>query len=169
MACLFGAFLGMNAAQSLQADQTALALRQSTKPTGRSRIVFAEMLAVFTIQFAMFAYCFVIFILYYTFHLESGGGCCCRSVCSGASQEWPGDISRKPATGSWSAEGLLVGSSLLMSFLAGLMFGNMKDIIAHYAPILNKVNPAALISDAFTAYRSMRIRRGIWKICCCSH
>ena len=46
-------------------------------------------------------------------------------------------------------EGLLVGSSLLMSFLAGLMFGNMKDIIAHYAPILNKVNPAALISDAF--------------------
>ena len=65
MACLFGAFLGINAAQSLRADQTALALRQSTAPTGRSRIVFAEMLAVFTIQFGNVCVllCYLHFIL----------------------------------------------------------------------------------------------------------
>lgn len=96
----------------------------------------------------MFAYCFVIFILYYTF-LESGVAVAADLSAREHHRSGLGDISRKPATGSWPAEGLLVGSSLLMSFLAGLMFGNMKDIIAHYAPILNKVNPAALISDAF--------------------
>lgn len=45
--------------------------------------------------------------------------------------------------------GILVGSTLLMSFLAGLMFGGMKDVVEKYCPVLNRINPAALISDAF--------------------
>ena len=36
-----------------------------------------------------------------------------------------------------------------MSFLAGLMFVDMKYIIAVKAPFLSYINPAALISDAF--------------------
>lgn len=51
--------------------------------------------------------------------------------------------------GEGAKTGLLVGSSLLMSFLAGMMMGNMKDIIEHVCPIVNRLNPAALISDAF--------------------
>ena len=150
MACLFGAFLGMNAAQSLRADQTALALRQSTAPTGRSRIVFAEMLAVFTIQFGNV--CVLLCYLHFILHISFGERwwlllpiCLLGSITGVAWGIFLGSL--RLAVGL--REGLLVGSSLLMSFLAGLMFGNMKDVIAHYAPILNKVNPAALISDAF--------------------
>ena len=29
------------------------------------------------------------------------------------------------------------------------MFGNMKDIIEQNAPILNRINPAAVLSDAY--------------------
>jgi ABC-2 type transport system permease protein len=45
--------------------------------------------------------------------------------------------------------GILIGTSLTMSFLAGLMMDTMKDIIARKAPVLSYINPAALITDAF--------------------
>ena len=33
--------------------------------------------------------------------------------------------------------------------LAGLMFADMKNIVAQYAPALQYINPAALLSDGF--------------------
>jgi len=39
--------------------------------------------------------------------------------------------------------------SMLMSFLAGLMWVDMKEVIARKAPVLSYINPAALIADAF--------------------
>lgn len=41
------------------------------------------------------------------------------------------------------------GSTMVCSFLAGLMNSNMKDLVEKHAPIINRINPAALISDAF--------------------
>ena len=29
------------------------------------------------------------------------------------------------------------------------LFGGMKDVVEKYCPVLNRINPAALISDAF--------------------
>ena len=34
-------------------------------------------------------------------------------------------------------------------FLSGLMVGNIKADIAAFAPWINKINPAAIISDSF--------------------
>jgi ABC-2 type transport system permease protein len=45
--------------------------------------------------------------------------------------------------------GILIGHSMLMSFLAGLMWIDMKEVVARNAPVLAYINPAALISDAF--------------------
>ena len=45
--------------------------------------------------------------------------------------------------------GLCVLFTLLPGFLAGLMFGQMKDIIEHHCPIINRLNPASVLSDAF--------------------
>ena len=45
--------------------------------------------------------------------------------------------------------GLCVLCTLFPGFLAGLMFGQMKDVIEHHCPFLNRVNPAAALSDAF--------------------
>ncbi|NLZ45755.1 MAG: ABC transporter permease [Clostridiales bacterium] len=41
------------------------------------------------------------------------------------------------------------GISMFLCFLSGLMVGNMKGIIASVCPIINKLNPAAVISDMF--------------------
>ncbi|MFR3030959.1 MAG: ABC transporter permease [Blautia sp.] len=54
--------------------------------------------------------------------------------------------------GKWSQNiktAILIGSSIFCAFLAGLMISSMKDIIEKHAPIVNRVNPAALIADSF--------------------
>ena len=38
---------------------------------------------------------------------------------------------------------------MFLNFLAGLMMGNMKYIIEKACPIVNRINPAAIISDCF--------------------
>ena len=45
--------------------------------------------------------------------------------------------------------GLTVALTLVPSFLAGLMFQNMGIIVEKYCPLLNRINPAAVLADAF--------------------
>lgn len=150
MACLFGAFMGMASAMNLRADQSSLAVRRSIIPVNRLKMVVSEMLASFTIQF----FCVCLLLLYLRFVLGISFGpqwpfllpvCALGSMTGVAFGIFIGTlhISEGPKNG------ILVGGSLLMSFFAGLMVGGMKDIIEHHFPILNRINPAALISDAF--------------------
>ena len=46
-------------------------------------------------------------------------------------------------------ESILVWISLLACALSGLMYGDLKVIITEKAPIINKINPAAVISDSY--------------------
>ena len=46
-------------------------------------------------------------------------------------------------------ESILVGITLTGCALSGLMYGDMKVIITEKAPIVNKINPAAVISDSY--------------------
>jgi ABC-2 type transport system permease protein len=45
--------------------------------------------------------------------------------------------------------GILIGLSMLMSFLSGMMFHDIKYIISTKAPLLAYLNPANLITDCF--------------------
>ncbi len=149
MACLFGAFLGMTCATEMRADQSPLALRRSVAPVHRLSLVLAEMAAAFTVQFGNVC----LLLLYLRLLGLSFGGkwalllpvCALGSMAGVAFGMFVG--SAKMREGFKNT--VLIGSSLLMSFFAGLMFVNMKDIVEHHAPLLNRINPAALIADAF--------------------
>ncbi len=150
MACLFGAFMGLTSAMNLRADQSALAARRSVAPTHRRTMVVSELLAAFTIQF--FNICILLLYLHFALGISFGEKwylllpvCILGSVTGVAYGIFLGSLHL--SEGYKTA--CLVGSSLLMSFLAGMMFANMKDIVAHHAPFLSKINPAALIADAF--------------------
>ena len=45
--------------------------------------------------------------------------------------------------------GILIGFTMTMSFLAGMMYDKMKYIINSKIPILGYINPVNLIADAF--------------------
>lgn len=149
MACLFGTFGGLDTSVEIRADQSALAVRRSVAPVHRLKLVLSGMLANFTLQFAS-----VCLLLLYLNMLGLSFGdkwflllpvCALGSLTGVAFGIFVGSLKMRYGF----KVGILVSSSLAMSFLAGLMFVNMKDIVEHHAPIINRVNPAALIADAF--------------------
>lgn len=150
MACLFGCFMGMSSALDLRADQSALAQRRSVVPTNRLKMVLSDMLACFTIQFL----CVCLLLVYLHFVLGISFGpqwpllipvCIMGSMTGVAIGIFVGTLHLSEGIKS----GILVAASLFMSFLAGLMLGGMKYIVEQHLPILNRINPAALIADAF--------------------
>lgn len=151
MACLYGSFIGLGAAITLQANLTALAARRCVTPTHKLKLIISEMIASFLLQF-----CNVLILLVYLryiLRLDFGGQMSDMLLISligsmiGVTMGiFIGSIGRM-SDGIKIA--LLLGISMTCSFLAGLMNNAMKNIIEHYAPLLNRINPAALISDAF--------------------
>ncbi|MDO4344327.1 MAG: ABC transporter permease [Eubacteriales bacterium] len=150
MACLFGSFMGCTASMNMRADQSALAARRCVSPSNRLSMVISEMMACFTVQFL----CVCVLLVYLNFVLGITFGekwllllpVCILGSMAGVSI---GMFIGSMKIGYGTKMGVLVSASLVMSFMAGLMFGNMKDIIEHHCPVLNRINPAALIADAF--------------------
>jgi ABC-2 type transport system permease protein len=62
--------------------------------------------------------------------------------------------------------GILIGTNMAMSFLAGLMWVDIKHIIDLKAPVLSYINPAALVADAlYSLYVFDTHRRFFVNIC----
>ena len=54
--------------------------------------------------------------------------------------------------------GLMFATVMPMCFLSGLMMGNMRVVVEKHAPIINRINPAALISDSFYTLTAFILR-----------
>lgn len=112
-------------------------------------------LALFLVNFAIVYVCLMVLLLYLNFVLgidlgNHWGGMMLTcvfgdmiGVCMGIAI---GSIGKLPLP---AKVGINVGISLLLSFMSGLMMGNMKHIIDTACPLVNRLNPAAVISDAF--------------------
>ena len=51
--------------------------------------------------------------------------------------------------GKEEKDGLIFAVIMPLCFLSGLMVGNMRVLIDRVAPVVNRINPAALITDSF--------------------
>ena len=151
MACLYGCFIGFGSAITLQANLTALAARRCVTPTHKLKLIVSEQIAAFLI-----GYVDVIILLFYL-----------RNILK---LDFQGQIGRMLLISLFGSLigvsiGIFVGSfgkmsegikisiilaiSMVCSFLSGLMNSSMKDLVEKHAPVINRINPAALISDAF--------------------
>lgn len=151
MACLFGCFLGMTSAMDLQANISDLGARRSVSPAKKGQMI----LALFLVNFIIVYICLMILLLYLNFILginmgNHWGGMMLTcffgdmiGVCMGIAIGSIGKLSMPAKIG------INVGLSLTLSFMSGLMIGTMKHIIDSVCPIVNRLNPAAVISDAF--------------------
>lgn len=151
MACLYGCFIGFGAAITLQANLTALAARRCVTPTHKLKLILSEQIASFLIGYAdvIILLIYLRNILKLDFQGQMG-----RMLIVSLFGSLIG-VSMGIFVGSLSKMGegikiaVILAVSMVCSFLAGLMNGNMKDIVEKHAPIINRINPAALISDAF--------------------
>lgn len=151
MACLYGCFWGMRTSTDLQANLSPLGMRRCIAPTHKLTVLLCDTLAALVVQLACILVLFAFLTL--VFHIDFGPhiGYVLLTALIGSLLgillgTFVGALSHK-------SEGLktaiLVGVTLVLSFLAGLMYVNMKQIIMQSAPVLAWLNPASLLSDAF--------------------
>ena len=151
MACLYGCFIGFGSSIGIQANITPLAARRCVTPTHKLKLILTDQLASFALGYVDV----IILILYlrYILNLDFQGQMGKMLVVSffgsliGVSMGmFVGSLGKMQ---EGAKIGIMLGISMVSSFLAGLMNGNMKDMVEKSAPFVNRINPASLIADAF--------------------
>ncbi|SHO48406.1 ABC transporter permease [Anaerocolumna xylanovorans] len=149
MTCLYGSFMGSRAVEDIQANLSAIGARRGIAPAHKLKVIFADYLGAVIVNYSsiliLFFYLIVILKIDFgtriPYILATGF---LGSVIGVSMGTFTGSISKISA----SLKGAIMSAlSLILSFLSGLMIGNMKDIVEHHAPLLNRINPAALITD----------------------
>lgn len=150
-ACLSGIYLGVRSSFDTQADLSPLGTRRSITPTHHFTLIMVDMLILCLIHF----FNILVLNLYIVKVLGISLGNNIPAlllvdfmgsvigICLGLAF---GCISKLSIGIKMS---ISVGITLFPAFLAGLMLGNIKNIIELHCPIINRINPAAVISDAF--------------------
>lgn len=153
MTCLYGGFLGVKEVVAIQADLSAVGARINLAPTNKLTVFISSMLAATTIQLLelLILLTFLIKVLGISFGDQLGYialTCVVGSLTGVTFGACIGSVIKK---GEGLKIGILIGSTMTMSFLAGMMSADMKYIVMTNAPILSYLNPANLITDSFYA------------------
>ncbi len=151
MASLFGGFWGIKEITDIQANLSAKGARLNVAPVNKLKMLVYSFPAAILIQFLS---C-VVLVVYLNFVLGVHFGeqllfvliaCLAGSVTGVTFGAMLGAVIKG---GEGIKTAVLLVTSLLMSFLSGLMVSGIKYTVVHAAPIMAYVNPANLISDAF--------------------
>ncbi len=152
MSCLFGSFGAVEKIGKLQGNVSALGMRRCLSPNSRMTSIVAEFLSMLVFQViaevVALAYFVAIGVDFGTKYVAIVGILVLGSCIGIAIGIIVGSIS-KLSENSKSGICVLLGMSL--SVMADLCANGIKDAIEHTVPIVNRINPAALITDSFYA------------------
>lgn len=153
MTCLMGTTVGQYTAMHIKADLSPIGLRKVISPANRISMIVGDMCASFTLSAVSNA--LLIIYLKYILKLEFGAGFLpiylvalvgsLVAICIGML------VGFLPKLGEGAKMGINIGFTLFSSFLSGLMASGIKQAIEKNCPIINRINPASLISDALYA------------------
>lgn len=153
MTCLYGGILGTVAINQNLANMSANGKRVSVSPVSKSKMIFSSVLASYITQLIGLALLFVytIFVLKINYGnnfllilLLSLCGCLAGLTLGVAI----GSILKSSDN---VKTGVVISITMLGCFLSGMMGITMKYVIDKNMPILNKINPAGMITDGFYA------------------
>ncbi|HEY5561740.1 MAG TPA: ABC transporter permease [Clostridiaceae bacterium] len=150
MACLYGSFWGLKEVVAIQANLSPQGARVNMAPTHKLKVFAISILAAASVQlleiFVLLVY--LIFIIKVNFGAQIGyvSLTCVIGTITGVT--FGACIASIIKKGEGIKIGILIGFTMMMSFLSGMMFENMKYIISTYCPILGYLNPVNLITDA---------------------
>lgn len=152
MSCLFASLSSIEMMSNLQANVSATGKRKNVSPQRKMTFVLAEFAALLLIHFVVEV---ISFIYMSCIGVDFGDRVCeiLLTLFVGcfiglAIGVIVGAIS-KLAEGT--KIGIVIGISMVMSILSDLCINGVKYEIQQHVPIINKLNPAALISDSFYA------------------
>ncbi len=151
MACLYGSFSGLKEVTALQGNLSNQGARINMTPMHKAKMILASMGAAITFQMAVIStlILFLVFVLKIDFGNQIGYIALTSVVSSIAGVTFGTFVSSTNRKSEGVKVGILIGTSMLMSFLSGMMYDKMKYIINSKVPILGYLNPANLITDSF--------------------
>ncbi len=151
MSCFYGSTFGNNEIMYIQANLSTLAARINIAPVHKLKIFFASMTASVLIHFAelLILLVYLVFVLNIDFGTKTGLVLLSTFIGSITGISFGAFISAFSKKDENTKTGILIGITMLCSFLAGMMYQNMKYIIARNVPLLSYLNPVNLLTDAF--------------------
>lgn len=151
MACMYGGILGMAAINNNLPNMTKIGKRVGVSPVSKWKLVLSSVLAGYVTQLIGIALLFVytIFVLKVDYGnnlpfiilLALAG--CLAGLSMGIA------IGTLLKSGENTKTGIVIGVTMLGSFLSGMMGITMKYIVDTHLPFVNKINPVAMITDGF--------------------
>lgn len=151
MACLYGALIAMFVTNKKIANMSSAGKRTSISPAHKKTLLLGSFLASYLVQLLgiLILYLYTILVIkvdygsntFLVFLLLMAGSLAGLTLGIAISTILKSNENTKT--------GILISLTMLASFLSGMMGITMKYIIDTNIPILNKINPAAMITDGF--------------------
>lgn len=153
MTCLYGGFFGVNEVIAIQANLSDVGARINTAPTNKLGVFMASILAGTTVQLVelLIMLAFIVGVLGISFGDQLSYIALVCLVGSLTGVTFGTFIATIVKKSEGIISGILIGATMTMCFLAGMMSSDIKYIVATKMPILGYLNPANLISDSFYA------------------
>lgn len=151
MACLYGGIIGMWAINKCLANMGNVGKRISVAPTKKSIIIFSSALSGYIIELIglLLLFLFTIFVI----KVDYGANLPLVIILAIIGSFTGLSLGIMLASALKSSEdlkiGLIISITMLGCFLSGMMGITMKYIVDTNMPIINKINPASLITDSF--------------------
>lgn len=151
MAALYGGMFSMTVMNNAQPPLGVIGRRVAVAPTSKAKLIISGIIASYLLQLVglilLVAVCHVLFNIDFgpnwalTFLLTSLGALVGLSFGVAISALVPGGENMKI--------GVLISVTMLGAVLAGMMGGTMRYVVDQKVPLVNKLNPTALITDGF--------------------
>ncbi|MBQ4284292.1 MAG: ABC transporter permease [Lachnospira sp.] len=152
MSCLFASFGAIEKIGNIQANVSSLGMRRCLSPNSKAVTVTAEFLSMLVMQFTVEVVSLIYFVI---LGVDFGNKypqilliLFCGSCIGIALGVIIGSISKMSEA---AKSGICISISMALSVMADLVASGIKDGIEHTMPIINRINPAALIVDSFYA------------------
>lgn len=151
MTCLYGGILGMVAVNQNLANMTNQGKRVSVSPIKKAKLLISSLLAGYIAQLVGLALLFIytVFVLKVDYGNNVGLIILLSMVGSFAGLSMGVAVASVIKASDNAKSGILISITMLGCFFSGMMGVTMKYVIDKNVPIINKLNPANMITDGF--------------------
>ena len=153
MACLYGGILGMVSVNQNLANMSSNGKRISVSPISKEKIILGSAMASYIVQLIGIAllFAYTIFILKVDYGTNLPLIVLLAIVGSLAGLSLGIFVATVLKSNENLKTGVIISITMLGCFLSGMMGITMKYIVDKNIPIINKLNPASMITDGFYA------------------
>ncbi|MCI8507870.1 MAG: ABC transporter permease [Lachnospiraceae bacterium] len=151
MACLIASMVGLENGLKIQADLSAVGARRNVAPTGKMQQIMTDFLASLFIYCIMMTGVLAVLVFVYKQDFGNNAGFILLGTWAGSFVGLAaGNMMAVVFKGSKTKkEGLNVAFFMTSSFLGGLQWGDITYVLEKNCSVINRINPATLIVNAF--------------------